>query len=88
MFTSSLTQLTTDSVGAENVVNFVVELLVGRECLLEGFAQFLPPACRDSLLDRFSSGNMQSPPSKKSKSGNKRTSSNFESVSHRLPQSM
>ncbi len=72
-------------VGAENVVNFVVELLVGRECLLEGFSQFLPPACRESLLDRFSSGNSPSPATKKPKSTHKRSSSSsFDSVSHRF----
>ena len=76
--------LVSTSVGAENVVNFVVELLVGRECLLEGFSQFLPPACRESLLDRFSSGNTPSPPSKKSKPPPKRSSSSFESVSSML----
>mmetsp|Transcript_72065 Transcript_72065/g.192591 ORF Transcript_72065/g.192591 Transcript_72065/m.192591 type:complete len:232 (+) Transcript_72065:106-801(+) len=53
-FLDILTQFRSKTVGAENVVNIVLELLVGRECLLEGFSQFLPPSCRDSLLERCS----------------------------------
>ncbi len=69
-------------VGAENVVNFVAELLVGREYLLRGFSQFLPPACRSALLDRFKTSEDSLQECKKSKpSNNKRlVSSNTSSM--------
>eukprot|EP00960_Hanusia_phi_P019574 577856-Hanusia_phi.AAC.2 len=35
------------------VVTVVIEMLIGREYLLQGFSQFLPPACRDCLMERF-----------------------------------
>ena len=33
-------------VDAESIVAVVVEMLVGKEWLLDGFSQFLPPSCR------------------------------------------
>lgn len=44
------------SVNAEMVVTVVAEMLVGRQHLLEGFSKFLPPACRDILLERYTEG--------------------------------
>jgi hypothetical protein len=44
------------SVNAEMVVTVVAEMLVGRTHLLEGFSNFLPPACRDILLERYTEG--------------------------------
>ena len=44
------------SVNAEMVVTVVAEMLVGRQHLLEGFSNFLPPACRDILLERYTEG--------------------------------
>ena len=44
------------SVNAEMVVTVVAEMLVGRQHLLEGFSNFLPPACREILLERYTEG--------------------------------
>mmetsp|Transcript_22229 Transcript_22229/g.44759 ORF Transcript_22229/g.44759 Transcript_22229/m.44759 type:complete len:627 (+) Transcript_22229:56-1936(+) len=52
-FLDVLTQFRAKNVAAQSVVTVVVEMLIGREYLLEGFSQFLPPACRDCLLERF-----------------------------------
>ena len=46
------------SVNAEMVVTVVAEMLVGRQHLLEGFSNFLPPACREILLERYTEGSL------------------------------
>ena len=53
-FVEVLTQFRSQSVNAEMVVTVVAEMLVGRHYLLEDFSNFLPPACRDILLERYS----------------------------------
>eukprot|EP00802_Teleaulax_amphioxeia_P004482 Tamp_04486.p1 GENE.Tamp_04486~~Tamp_04486.p1 ORF type:complete len:739 (+),score=157.37 Tamp_04486:20-2236(+) len=55
-FLEVLTQFRSQSVNAEMVVTVVAEMLVGRTHLLEGFSNFLPPACRDILLERYTEG--------------------------------
>lgn len=52
-FLEVLTQFRSQSVNAEMVVTVVAEMLVGRSYLLEDFSNFLPPACRDILLERY-----------------------------------
>uniref|UniRef100_A0A7S4NSM4 DUF1479 domain-containing protein n=1 Tax=Guillardia theta TaxID=55529 RepID=A0A7S4NSM4_GUITH len=52
-FLEILTQFRSKNVNAEMVVTVVIEMLIGREYLLQGFSQFLPPACRDCLMQRF-----------------------------------
>jgi len=52
-FLDVLTQYRAKNVDAQSVVTVVVEMLIGREYLLESFSQFLPPACRQCLLERF-----------------------------------
>jgi len=55
-FIEVLTQFRSQSVNAEMVVTVVAEMLVGRHYLLEDFSNFLPAACRDILLERYSDG--------------------------------
>jgi len=45
----SNTKLRIGSIKAEVVVDIVVEMLEGKQWLLEGFSQFLPEPCRDIL---------------------------------------
>ena len=55
-FLEVLTQFRSQNVNAEMVVTVVAEMLVGRQYLLESFSNFLPCACRDILLERYTDG--------------------------------